>query len=72
MTLADALMRFPLDTSNINIHDIGVSAAVYAKAAREHADYMRARCTKFSNTRGRVLKVLEVGDCVKIVSPSHS
>ena len=42
VTLADALILSPLTMSNINIHDIRVSAAAYAKAACEHADYMRA------------------------------
>jgi len=50
-----------------------VAAAAYAKAAREHADYMRARRAEVLNKHGRVLKALKVGDYVKkFIPPSHS
>jgi hypothetical protein len=73
VTLADALILPPPNTSNINIHDIRVSAVAYAKASCEHADYMYSRRDEVLNTHGRVLKALKVGDHVKIfIPPSHS
>lgn len=72
MILADALILPPPNASNINTHDICVSTAACTKAAREYADHMRTRHAEVSNTHGRVLKALKVGNYVIFVPLSHS
>ena len=63
--LADALILPPLNISNINTHNICVSATTYAKDLREHADYMHARRAEVLNMQGRIIKALTVSDYVK-------
>ena len=54
----------------VNLNSIRKAAAEYTRLALAHADYMREERATYLNSRGRVLRDLQVGEFVKVYMPA--
>jgi hypothetical protein len=72
-TIADGFVEIgSSEAGHIDVPAIRVSAAAFTELAARNADYMRDLHARALNEHGMKLKVLQIGDHVKIlVPPEH-